>query len=230
MAVQRLQLQCREQGSSPGYGIKIPHAPWCGQNKTVSQLEMHFTSSSSKHVYDATLTLLTHRPLWCVWFFPLLYNFFFVLIAGHKKLGWFLQFGNHEYQALLSAPIHIGSNIDMDVQKRNLHETSCHCRRVHLPKNEEWINVALDSTNASFTIVIVKKPLVHTRRTQKVNDLSLETMCVRVCSVAQTSLTLCNPMDCSPPGSSVHGILQTRISEWVAISSSMGSSQPRDGT
>ena len=76
MAVQRLQLQCREQGSSPGYGIKIPHAPWCGQNKTVSQLEMHFTSSSSKHVYDATLTLLTHRPLWCAWFFPLLYNFF----------------------------------------------------------------------------------------------------------------------------------------------------------
>ena len=35
---------------------------------------------------------------------------------------------------------------------------------------------------------------------------------------AQLSLTLCDPMDCSPPGSSVHGILQTRILEWVAIS------------
>ena len=33
-------------------------------------------------------------------------------------------------------------------------------------------------------------------------------------------LTLCNPMDCSPPGSSVHGILQPRILEWVAVSSS----------
>ena len=39
-----------------------------------------------------------------------------------------------------------------------------------------------------------------------------------------------NPMDCSPPGSSVHGILQARIPEWVAISSSRGFSPPRDGT
>ena len=38
------------------------------------------------------------------------------------------------------------------------------------------------------------------------------------------------PMDCSPPGSSVHGILQARILEWVAISFSRGSSQPRDWT
>ena len=37
-------------------------------------------------------------------------------------------------------------------------------------------------------------------------------------------------MDCSPPGSSVHGILQARILEWVAMPSSMGSSQPRDQT
>ena len=36
----------------------------------------------------------------------------------------------------------------------------------------------------------------------------------------------CNPMDCSPPGSSVHGILQARILEWVAMPSSRGSSQP----
>ena len=42
----------------------------------------------------------------------------------------------------------------------------------------------------------------------------------------QSCLTLCDPMDCSPPGSSVHGILQARLLEWVAISSSRGSSQP----
>ena len=42
--------------------------------------------------------------------------------------------------------------------------------------------------------------------------------------------TLCNPRDYSPPGSSIHGILQARILEWVAISSSRGSSQPRDQT
>ena len=40
--------------------------------------------------------------------------------------------------------------------------------------------------------------------------------------VAQSCLTLCNPMDCSPPGSSFHGILQARILEWVAMSSSRG--------
>ena len=40
--------------------------------------------------------------------------------------------------------------------------------------------------------------------------------------------TLCDPMDCSPPGSSVSGILQARILQWVSISSSRGSSQPRD--
>ena len=43
-------------------------------------------------------------------------------------------------------------------------------------------------------------------------------------------MTLCGPMNCSPPGSSVHGIFQARILEWVAISSSRGSSQPRDPT
>ena len=42
--------------------------------------------------------------------------------------------------------------------------------------------------------------------------------------VAKSCLTLCNPMDCSPPGSSVHGILQARILEWVAIPFSRGSS------
>ena len=42
--------------------------------------------------------------------------------------------------------------------------------------------------------------------------------------------TLCDPMDCSPPGSSIHGIFQARVLEWVAISFSRGSSPPRDRT
>ena len=48
--------------------------------------------------------------------------------------------------------------------------------------------------------------------------------------VTQSCPTLCDPVDCSPPGSSVHGILQARILEWVAISFSRGSSRPRDWT
>ena len=54
--------------------------------------------------------------------------------------------------------------------------------------------------------------------------------CVRVCSVAQLCLTLCDPTNCSPPGSSVHEILQARVLEWVAIAFSGGSSLPRDRT
>ena len=45
---------------------------------------------------------------------------------------------------------------------------------------------------------------------------------------AQSCLTLCDPMDCSTPGSSVHGIFQARILKWVAISSSRGSFRPKD--
>ena len=51
-----------------------------------------------------------------------------------------------------------------------------------------------------------------------------------LCLVNQSCLTLCDPMDCSPPGSSVHEILQARILEWVAMPSSRGSSQPRART
>ena len=52
-------------------------------------------------------------------------------------------------------------------------------------------------------------------------------VCVKV---SQSCRTLCNAMDYSLPGSSVHGILQARILEWIAILSYRGSSQPRDQT
>ena len=47
---------------------------------------------------------------------------------------------------------------------------------------------------------------------------------------AQSSLLLCDPVECIPPGSSVHGIFQARILEWIAISFSKRSSRPRDHT
>ena len=49
--------------------------------------------------------------------------------------------------------------------------------------------------------------------------------CVLSCSVVSDS---CDPMDCSPPGPSVHGIFQPRVLEWVAISFSRGSSQTKN--
>ena len=59
------------------------------------------------------------------------------------------------------------------------------------------------------------------------------TVCVIFCGcclVLKLYPTLWDPMDCSPPGSSIHGILQVRTLEWVAMPSSRGSSRPRDRT
>ena len=53
---------------------------------------------------------------------------------------------------------------------------------------------------------------------------------IKESEVTQSCLTLCDLMDCSPLGSSIHGILQARVLECVAISFSRGSSQPRDRT
>ena len=51
-----------------------------------------------------------------------------------------------------------------------------------------------------------------------------------VCLVTQSCPTLWDPMDCSPPGSSIRGIFQARVLEWVAMPSSRGSYKPRDQT
>ena len=59
-------------------------------------------------------------------------------------------------------------------------------------------------------------------------ERSLRRMLLLSHSVVSDSF--CDPMDCSPPGSSVHGILQARLLDWVAVSSSRGSSRPRDRT
>ena len=53
-------------------------------------------------------------------------------------------------------------------------------------------------------------------------------VCVCVCVCAESCPTLCSLLDCSPPGSCVHGIFQIRILEWVAISYPTGSSPLRD--
>ena len=58
--------------------------------------------------------------------------------------------------------------------------------------------------------------------------LTLYPVCV--CASDSVLSNLCDPMDCSPPGSSVHGIFQARTLEWVGIPFSRGSSQPRDQT
>ena len=83
----------------------------------------------------------------------------------------------------------------------------------------QWFNIFTDYTPFK---VIMKHWLYSLCCT--VFSYSLKVLVVPSC------LTLCNSMDCSLPGSPVLGILQARILEWVAISFSRGSSQPRDQT
>ena len=67
-----------------------------------------------------------------------------------------------------------------------------------------------------------------TEATQQQQQLTTANVFDSEVKAAQSCPTLCDPMDCSLPGPSVHEILQTRILEWVAIPFSRGSSQPRD--
>ena len=69
-----------------------------------------------------------------------------------------------------------------------------------------------------------RKPLLYSRTLFLIHLVYVK---VKVL-VAPSCPTPCNPMNCSPPGSSVHGTLQARILEWIAISFSRGSSRPRD--
>ena len=64
----------------------------------------------------------------------------------------------------------------------------------------------------------------------KKSNNPVKSVCVCVCKHVLSYVWLCNHTDCSPPGSSIHGILPARILEWIVISSSRGYSWPRDQT
>ena len=86
----------------------------------------------------------------------------------------------------------------------------------------EWNSVCDKSVSVAIFSIMVKGG----SSSQK----TLPGLMVTIMLVAQLCWTLCNPMDNSPSGSSVRGILQVRILVWVAISFSRGSSQPTDRT
>ena len=96
-------------------------------------------------------------------------------------------------------------------------------------KNGEWLRFLC-------SLGLAPKPypsLTHTSGWDRENGKGSEGGWVALRALAkslQSCPTLHNPIDCSPPGSSVHGISQARILEWVAISLCRGSSQPKDWT
>ena len=87
----------------------------------------------------------------------------------------------------------------------------------------------------STTLAVTCQVMANPRASELGHSSTLQTevlfphACMHAKSL-QSGPDLCDPMDCSPPGSLVHGIFQARILEWVAMPSSGGSSQPRDQT
>ena len=86
------------------------------------------------------------------------------------------------------------------------------------------------STILSSTTLILSSAFILLLAPSGVFLISFIALFIICVLVAQLCPTLCDPMDCNPPGSSVHEIFQARILEWVAVSFSRGSSRPRDRT
>ena len=100
-------------------------------------------------------------------------------------------------------------------------ELSClHCS-LHLLLDRAICNI--QDPNSESQLVRISTTEVRWKSDLQVDSLSNVL-------VAQSYLTLCDAMDCSPPGSSVHGILQARILQWVAMSFSKGSSRSRESS
>ena len=116
---------------------------------------------------------------------------------------------------------------------RTLSTTIClHYRTIW---DSDYLNVHPHKSRQAHLIIITMNnivlQLIQAQNTTYFFFFSFNLSEVEVkCYSLSHVLTLCNPMDCSPPASSVLGILQERILKWVAISLSRGSSRPRDRT
>ena len=109
----------------------------------------------------------------------------------------------------------------------------------HIPSISHLVAISVIRwTVRAITVLVFKSPLfylmmVPKREGSNAGNSILLLLClivVVIVLVTQLCLTLCYPMDSSPPGSSVRGILQASILEWIAIPFSRGSSQPREWT
>ena len=110
------------------------------------------------------------------------------------------------------------------------------CMQVKKQQNLTWNNWLVPNWERSMTSLYICHPAYLTYMQSTSYKMpgwmnhKLDSRLESERKVAQSCPTLCNSMDCSLPGSSLHGILQARVLEWVAISFSWGSSWPRDQT
>ena len=100
------------------------------------------------------------------------------------------------------------------------------------PANRPWPLLAVTGENRKSDWVgptsMDEKDFAEVQHSQ--GEILVLPLCANVCGAKSLllCLTVCHPTDCNPPGSSVLGILQARVLEWVAMSFSRESSQPRD--
>ena len=104
----------------------------------------------------------------------------------------------------------------------------CVCVRVHARVLNRFSHVQLLVT--PWTAAYQAPPSMGFSRQEYWSAVPLSSLSESESEVTHSCPTLCNPMDCSPLGSSVHEIFQARVLEWVAIPFSRGSSRPRDWT
>ena len=98
------------------------------------------------------------------------------------------------------------------------------------PFNMSQWNPRKENTCHPAVITLLPLPMVNPEETLRIQDYRPLGSCAVLSLVIQSCPTLCDPMNCSLLGSSVCGILQARILEWVSVPFSRGSSQPRDRT
>ena len=100
-------------------------------------------------------------------------------------------------------------------------ELACRCQLAQIPNLH---------SRQELSPALTEKHVIGEGRDKRELHFSYNFVIPCCCLIGKLCLTLCDPMDCSPPGFSVHGILQARTLEWAAISFSRGSSPPRDPT
>ena len=138
--------------------------------------------------------------------------------------------------------IHSSHKIDIYIfftWRGNINVPKPWMKRMHCFKNLSGVSY-LSLTCVSFSLLqcpLLQFPLWKTKKTHSKRDITERLSWSHSFKIStgkdvhakssQSCPTLCNPVDCSPPGSSVHGILQARTLEWAAIFSSRGSFQPR---
>ena len=116
----------------------------------------------------------------------------------------------------------------------NIHKSINVTHHINKLKHKNHMIISINAEKAFDKIqhpfMIKSPPKSRNRRNIPQHNKSYIWQSESESEVAQSCPTLCDPVDCSPPRSSVHGVLQARILEWVAISFSSGSSRPRDRT